>query len=235
MIHKQSSDYLIQTLKKHQGQFASVVDVDFQKDKYLVFDFSVNNAELERFDLTNVAEMNNYVFGSIEQAGAKVGVGGYDEDRMVYQKSEVFHTQEGARSIHLGIDIWLPAGSAIFTPLDATVHSFQDNANFGDYGPTIILEHLLDGVVFYSLYGHLSRASLDGLVEGKQIQKGEKFAEFGDETVNGNWTPHLHFQLIKDMMGKKGDFIGVASKSERKFYLNHCPNPNLIMGVEGLA
>jgi len=80
----------------------------------------------------------------------------------------------------LGIDITAIAGTEIFAPLEGSVHSFQNNSSFGDYGPTIILEHNLDGEIFYTLYGHLSLNSLDELSEGKEIKKGQKIAELGD-------------------------------------------------------
>ncbi len=229
-----SSQDLQALFQKYQGQFAPVVAIDFQQDACLIFDFSVQNKDLDRFDLTDVQAMNAYVFGQIKEAGAKVGLGGYNEERAVYQKSQVFDAAEGSRSIHLGIDIWLPAGSAVFAPCLAKVHSFQNNDNFGDYGPTIILEHSLENHTFYTLYGHLSLESLDGLRIGKEIQKGEKFAEIGDERVNGHWTPHLHFQIIRDLLGKTGDFIGVAPKSQRDFYLDICPNPNWLLNVPAL-
>ncbi|MEO1653225.1 MAG: peptidoglycan DD-metalloendopeptidase family protein, partial [Bacteroidota bacterium] len=221
-------------LKAQEASPAAIVPADLQNDQVVIFDFSSQNPALDQFDLTDVGAMNRYVFGSIEKAGAKLGAGGYLEERAVYQKSAVFDTMEGAsRSIHLGIDLWMPAGTPIFCPLAARVHSFQDNANFGDYGPTIILEHPGE-ITFYSLYGHLSRESLLDLAEGQVLKAGEKFAAFGSEAVNGNWTPHLHFQLILDMQGKKGDYIGVAPKSELDFYKKNCPDPNLILGIPGL-
>ena len=128
----------------------------------------------------------------------------------------------------------LPAGSEIYSPLQAKVHSFQDNNHLLDYGPTIILEHELDGVVFYTLYGHLSRTSLTGLEAGKEIEKGQKIAELGTSNENGQWPPHLHFEIISDMLGKQGDFAGVAKVSEKEYYLNLCPNPNLILNLPNL-
>ena len=225
---------LISLLKKYQAEYASVVPVDFQKEKYIIFDFTANNPDLHQFDLMNIADMDAYIFGKIKEANAKAGVGGYDEERLVYQKSPVFDTENGSRSIHLGIDIWMPAGTPVFAPMPSKVHSFRDNANFGDYGPTIILEHQLENIVFYSLYGHLSRESLTGLYEGKIIEKGQQFATFGDVEVNGNWVPHLHFQLMRDLLGKKGDFIGVAPKQDKEYYLDNCPDPNLILNIKHL-
>lgn len=226
------SERLIELFKKYQESIVPIVPVDFKKEKYITFDFSENNKELEKFDLTDIQQMNEYVFGKIEKAKVKVGVGGYNEERAVYQKSKVFQVSEGSRSIHLGVDLWMKAGTEIFTPLNAKVHSFQNNDHFGDYGPTIILEHDLEGIIFYTLYGHLSLNSLEGLYEGRIIEKGEKLGEIGSEEVNGNWTSHLHFQVITDMLGNKGDFIGVADKLKREYYLNICPNPNFLLGIK---
>ncbi|MEP6913389.1 MAG: response regulator, partial [bacterium] len=46
---------------------------------------------------------------------------------------------------------------------------------------------------------------------------------------NGDWPPHLHFQIIEDMRVHEGDYPGVCSISERAKYLNNCPNPDLIL------
>ena len=122
----------------------------------------------------------------------------------------------------------------MFAPLAGVVHSFQDNANFGDYGPTIILEHTYEGKPLYSLYGHLTRSSLDGLYEGKPVQAGDKLAEIGPYPENGDWPPHLHVQLMTDMLGRRGDFPGVCSLNDRAYYLSICPDPNQLLHISGL-
>ncbi|MFO8236089.1 MAG: peptidoglycan DD-metalloendopeptidase family protein, partial [Bacteroidales bacterium] len=122
-----------------------------------------------------------------------------------------------------------PAGLKVYAPLASKVHSFNYNDNFGDYGGTIILEHELEGIHFYTLYGHLSKKSLDSLYEDKQIKQGEAFAQIGEPEENGQWPPHLHFQLITDMLDKKGDFYGVAPPSEKEYYMNLCLDPKWIL------
>jgi murein DD-endopeptidase MepM/ murein hydrolase activator NlpD len=82
------------------------------------------------------------------------------------------------------------------------------------------------------LYGHLSLNSIKNLYEGKNISKGEVIAEFGMRFENGNWPPHLHFQLIEDMQAWKGDYPGVCRFSERQQWLDNCPDPNLILQME---
>jgi murein DD-endopeptidase MepM/ murein hydrolase activator NlpD len=133
------------------------------------------------------------------------------------------------RRLHLGIDIWGPAGTKVMSPLNAIVHSFAFNNNESDYGATIILTHNLDGISFHTLYGHLSLNSLKNLYEGKNVSKGEVIAEFGMRFENGNWPSHLHFQVITDMQGWKGDYPGVCRYSERQLWLDNCPDPNLIL------
>jgi murein DD-endopeptidase MepM/ murein hydrolase activator NlpD len=138
-------------------------------------------------------------------------------------------TETEPRRLHLGVDIWGPAGTKVMAPLDGIVHSFAFNNNDSDYGATIILTHNLDGVGFHTLYGHLSLNSLKNLYEGQKVTSGEVIAEFGMRFENGNWPPHLHFQLIADMQGWKGDYPGVCRFSERMQWLTNCPDPNIIL------
>ena len=108
---------------------------------------------------------------------------------------------------------------------------FAFNNQYGDYGPTIILKHQLEGQTFYTLYGHLSLDSLDGLYENKPVLAGEKIASIGNYPINGDWPPHLHFQIIIDMGIYKGDFPGVFSIQDQEYYLSVCPDPDLILRV----
>ena len=133
------------------------------------------------------------------------------------------------RRLHLGIDIWGKPHTKVMAPMDALVHSFAFNNAFGDYGATIILTHNLQGETFYTLYGHLSLNSIKNIQEGDRIKKGDVFAEFGIPFENGQWPPHLHFQVIMNMEGKKGDYPGVCKFSERERYLSNCPDPDLIL------
>ena len=157
--------------------------------------------------------------------------GGYDEDRAIYA-GDAFTGGDEPRTIHLGLDIAAPAGTEVYAPLAGMVHSFQDNAAAFDYGPTIILEHrVASDLVFYSLYGHLSRESLEGLREGRIFSAGQRIATLGAAEVNGNWPPHLHFQLILDIGEWRGDFPGVFRKSQREQWKLACPDPRPLLGI----
>ena len=217
-------------LKNHK--FHSIVPFDFQRDNVYQIDLTENNIDLHSIDLTDTVIFNEYVFRKINEANAVCAIGGYLENRYIYRRSEHFQQTQEPRSIHLGVDIWAKAGTPVYAPTKAKVHSFANNDNFGDYGPTIILEHNLEGKTLYMLYGHLNLECLENLYEGKIIEEGEQIAEFGDFPINGNWPPHLHFQVMTDMLGKKGDFPGVCEPSKQGYYSEICLDANWVLGIE---
>lgn len=229
-----SPEQLTQILQAHAGEFASVLPYDLRTESFTTFDLTEHNHDLNSADLSDTSLFTDILFGYMRDEGTRVAVGKYDEDRIIYQRSGLFGDEEDARSIHLGIDIWAAPGVVVQCPYEGRIHSFQDNANFGDYGPTIILEHTLDGQTFYTLYGHLSRESLIGKEVGQRVATGEVFAALGEQEVNGNWPPHVHFQIMTDIGEHAGDFPGVARPSEREQMLAVCVDPNLMLGAASL-
>ena len=127
--------------------------------------------------------------------------------------------------------MWINESTPIHAALDGSVHSFQNNTALGDYGPTIILSHEIGGIKFHTLYGHLSEASLIGKKVGDIIKKGEQIATLGLPPINGDYAPHLHFQIIIDMEEKTGDYPGVCSEKMLSFYKSNCPDPNLLLKI----
>ena len=173
--------------------------------------------------------INNY----LKKANKKVAYGGYLEHRNLYDRSDYFssQTEEAQRNIHLGLDLWCPAGTDILAAFNGVIHSFNDNTNFGDYGPTIILEHSLGNHKFYSLYGHLSRASIKNIKVDQSVKQGDIIAQLGDAKVNGDYAPHLHFQIIKDLQGNIGDYPGVCSVKDLEFYKQNTIDPKPILDL----
>jgi 4-aminobutyrate aminotransferase-like enzyme/Ser/Thr protein kinase RdoA (MazF antagonist) len=198
----------------------------------IVFDLSVGSSEFsDPEELADTAAFTAWIFARMKAAGARVGIGRYNEARLLYT-SDVFKSADGQRrTIHIGIDLFMKAGSPVFAPLDGVIHSFANNAAPLDYGPAIILQHEADDSSFFTLYGHLSEDSLGDLYPGKRVNRGDRIASIGAPPTNGGWPPHLHFQVICDMLGKQGDFPGVAPASQREVWLSLCPNPNLILGI----
>lgn len=225
-------------LRRHAAEFGPVLPLDLNAATVTRLDFSATNLTVLNADLRDTVAFNELVNTLLAKAGATVGIGGYLENRVIYRRSPHFGpgAAEEARSLHLGVDVWVPASTPVLAPLPAMVHSLADNDNFGDYGPTVILQHKLEETVFYSLYGHLSRAEWRALRVGQQLAKGEAFATVGPFPENGDWPPHLHFQLIADMGHHSGDFPGVARPSEREIWAALCPDPNLVLqSHHGLA
>ena len=217
-------------LREYAGSFAPVVP--FEKgDRLFLMDFTHNNDELRPGLLGNTDLFIQYINSKLRNAGAKYGIGGYNEYRTIYARSCLFDAPEGMdeRRLHLGIDVWGRPYTKVMTPVNGIIHSFGFNNAFGDSGATIVLTHNLDGLVFHSLYGHLSLNSIKNIQEGDVVKKGDVIAEFGIPFENGHWPPHLHFQLIIDMEGMKGDYPGVCAISKKEKYLNNCPDPDVIL------
>jgi murein DD-endopeptidase MepM/ murein hydrolase activator NlpD len=216
-------------LEANPAAIGKVVDFNIATDRLYHFDFTTNNTHLSDDIFGETEKFSQWITQTLQRCACKYGIGGYMEHRTIYARSEHFDTESEPRRLHLGVDIWGDAGTAVYAPLQGKVHSFNDNNNFGDYGPTIILSHQLEGLMLYSLYGHLSRGNLDGLSIGMPINKDQQIGTFGNMTENGNWPPHLHFQLMFDMEGKFGDYPGVCRYSEKDKYLKNIPDPQLIL------
>jgi peptidoglycan LD-endopeptidase LytH len=222
-------DLLKQYIHNHPENLGKVLDFNPETDKFFPFNFTASNTELNPGDIADTEIFSRWVAQKLRDNHCRYGIGGYMEHRTLYARSEHFNTTDEPRRLHLGIDIWGPAGTPVYAPLAGTIHSFQDNDHFGDYGPAVILEHDLDGLKLFSLYGHLSRKDLEGLHAGNSIAKGRQVGSFGAAHENGHWPPHLHFQLMFGMEGWSGDYPGVAKYSEKDKYLLNIPDPQLIL------
>ena len=209
-----------------------VIDSSIDYSGYIALDLSVKNTDLDNFDLTSSSEFEKYIDGFLLKNNSKVAFGGYNEIRNLYKRSTVFRNETSVeRNIHIGLDLWIKAETNVLAALNGTVHSFQNNTSLGDYGPTIILEHELENIKFYTLYGHLSVESLLNLKTGMHFSKGEKIATLGNFPINGDYAPHLHFQIIKNIGDFRGDYPGVCAKNDLDFYLENCPDPNLLLKI----
>lgn len=225
----QKGTTLRQLVEQATDVFGGVMPVALTLENTYRLDLTPANADLRGVNTADPVAFGTFLRQKIQAHGAVAAVGGYAERRLIYQRSaELYGAGEAARCIHLGIDIWMPAGTAIRCPLDGVVHSVADNAGLGDYGPTVILEHAVESVTFYTLYGHLSRVSLHGLTEGQTRHKDEVFATLGSHEENGGWPSHLHYQMIADLLGCRGDFPGVSTRRAQQFYLGLCPPPPLL-------
>jgi 4-aminobutyrate aminotransferase-like enzyme/Ser/Thr protein kinase RdoA (MazF antagonist) len=231
-----AGEHFRESLANYGKTAASVVDADLHTAPCLVFDLSVGStflgADPKAQETTALASA---IDRELQRAHAAVGIGRYDEPRLLYT-SALFAGSESPvderRTVHLGMDLFLDAGSNVRAPLDGTVYIIADNAAHLDYGPVVILRHLTDEVIeFFTLYGHLSRESIAKLFVGQPVGKGQAFAKIGTTAENGGWPPHLHFQIIADLLEMNETFPGVARASDRAIWKDLSPDPNLVLGI----
>src|SRR5262249_12759395 len=210
---------VIEWLRANARTFASVLRDDLRAAPCLVLDLSVGSPLVSGDERENSEpKLTGRVFGAMAAAGVKIGVGRYDEARLLYT-SPLFASGanliDEQRALHLGVDLFTEAGAPVFAPIDGEVHGFAAIAAPLDYGHVIILKHRTpDGHAFYTLSGHRSAKSLEGLSAGKPVAKGEMIASLGSPGENGGWTPHLHFQIITNLLGSDCDFPGVCRASQ---------------------
>jgi len=231
-----SSDRLGEWMAQHGNEAAPVLDLDLRTVPSLVLDLSVGSTFLGS-DPRNAetAVLSDAIDHELSLAGASVGIGRYNEARLLYASAAFCESDiptDERRTIHLGIDLFVAPAANVRTPLDGIVHTIADNSSSFDYGPLVILKHFANGdQEFFTLYGHLSRASTAKLSIGQQVVKGQIIARIGDRAENGSWPPHLHFQIISDLLEMNERFPGVAPASEREIWTGLCPNPNLLLGI----
>jgi 4-aminobutyrate aminotransferase-like enzyme/Ser/Thr protein kinase RdoA (MazF antagonist) len=240
-------------LETHAGDIGRVVEADLSGHDLgehdlighdlsghdiAVLDLSVGSLDLGLLDDLDTAEKFSAALDRhLHEAGARIGIGRYDETRLMYDAPAFECAGENGverRTVHLGLDIFMPAGSKVLAPLPGRVHSLADNDTDLDYGACIVLEHHVDDgapLTFYTLYGHLSRSSLEGLSPGHPIAQGQAFARLGNQSENGGWPPHLHLQIVTDLLGHSGTFPGVARPRDIAIWRSLSPNPNLLARI----
>lgn len=221
---------LITILEYLKQSTCAVVPFDPQHDRLLALDFTAANTALTAAIIEDTACFSRYVEQQLQEAGARYGIGGYAEHRTVYSRSRVFDAPDGGepRRLHLGTDIWGAAGTPVFAPLAGTIAAVANHNRLGDYGAMLIVQHAVEGLRFYTLYGHLSEADLHWQ-PGQEVAAGDLLAHFGPPAENGQWPPHLHFQIMAGLEGHVNDYPGVCRYSEREQYLANCADPDYLL------
>ena len=231
--------YFDKWLSENKNHLASMFEVSFSETPFLKLDLQVDSLELgNNHDFETIEKFGETIDRMLKEADVEYGLGGYGEIRPFYS-TDAYRVMGNNgphwRTVHLGVDVWAPAETAVFAPLDGTVFTVKNNAGERDYGPTIILKHTIDEYLsFYTLYGHLSCSATKNLKTGDQIKRGNLLTRIGPPPENGNWPPHLHFQILLDPLNGNGDFPGVAFPTEQELWKNICPDPNIFITKENI-
>ncbi|MDZ7768003.1 MAG: peptidoglycan DD-metalloendopeptidase family protein [Woeseiaceae bacterium] len=177
-------------------------------------------------DNIDVGRFTSLIEDAMRNAASSIAFGRWGEQRNLYRNEHFAGASGESRTVHMGIDAFCAAGTPVNAPLAGVVEIIANNTQELDYGPMVILKHRSpDGDSFFTLYGHLDLASTRQLRMGQTVQPGDTIAAIGRPPENGNWPPHLHFQLIHDLLGMGADFPGVAPASQRDFWLAMSPLP----------
>jgi 4-aminobutyrate aminotransferase-like enzyme/Ser/Thr protein kinase RdoA (MazF antagonist) len=218
------------------GRAAPVLDVDLRTAPSVVLDLSVGSTFLGADPkAAETANLSAAIFRKRKDAGVSVGVGRYDEARLL-DSAPLFgasaNPTDERRTIHLGLDLFVEPGTPIYAPLEGSVLIVADHRAPSECGPLVILRHETGGgVEFFTLYGHLMRQDVDGLRPGQPIARGQKIARVGSVDENGGWPPHVHVQMILDLLDFGSDFPPVARASERQVWTSLSPDPNLLLAI----
>jgi 4-aminobutyrate aminotransferase-like enzyme/Ser/Thr protein kinase RdoA (MazF antagonist) len=223
-------------LAQKAGSAAPLIPQSLGQDNCLVLDLSVSGTLLgAESAAASESSLTRRLREVLDQTKSRIAVGRYNEVRPLYSAPQFYFSgnpTDERRTVHLGIDLFVEPGTVISAPFEATVHALADNAQPFDYGPIVILKHQGGGdTEFFTLYGHLSRESLASLRVGQGLRSGQGFASVGTAAENGGWTPHLHFQIIVDLLDLSTNFPGVAYVSQREVFTSLSPDPNLILGI----
>ena len=225
MYERDDESTLAALIARQRHRFVPMLEPRLTVVNSIPIDLSATSPEFAGLRGT---DWDRAIEAKIESAGVIAAVGGYLEQRAVYADTPNF-TGEADRDVHIGVDVFMPAGTPVHSPLAGEIYCFADRRVAGDYGPVILLRHELGGMVFHSLYGHLSVASLRGLRRGTAVEAGERIAEIGARPRNGDWPPHLHFQLIRDLQGLGDGYPGVVRAAELDYYRINCPDPGALV------
>ncbi len=198
----------------------------------LPIDLSVSSSWVGHQEEFNDLDFLQFKLDQLQKENSgKIMAGGYLEPRALYGTSS--YDKQGnkgreSRTVHLGVDFWLPAKTPVHALLDGEVIIAVNDAGDKEYGGLIILKHELPSLEFYTLYGHLTVASATKNKAGDKIKKGDCIGLLGNYPENGNWAPHLHFQLLLSLLGYENDFPGVAYYNQVDTWKGLCPDPNLL-------
>ncbi len=187
--------------------------------------------------LSDPEAYGDWLDAEMARHGAVVAFGAYGEDRTCYEGDQFVTDAPEPRTVHLGIDLFVAAGTPVRAMLAGRVVSVVDNDMPFDYGPTVVLEHQAgDAGPFWCLYGHLSRETLSMVHIGQELGAGDVVATVGDHRVNGGWAPHVHVQLMTDLLvgddgAFSGNFEGAGERSRMSIWQAIAPDANLLLGL----
>ncbi len=220
----------------NQYTFHNIIEINESKIKNV--DLSVGSKVIPAtHELYDVKAFQKRIDSYIEDNEIDAAYGGYGEIRPFYT-TDNYETENDKgyqwRTQHLGLDVWTSLQNKkgerrkIYSPYGGEIICSHNNDIDCDYGATLMIKHQTESFEFYTLYGHLSLDSLDISPLNRKVKAGDHIAYLGDTNENGNWAPHLHFQVLLDLLENETNYPGVAYAHEWKIWKSICPDPSLL-------
>lgn len=223
-------------LRNRGAPDGQVLNTEARLDTAIVLDLSFGSTtggdDPMQFDADLAAER---IRREMRAANTELAIGRYAEPRAMYVGDAFGDALPNGnrRTVHLGIDVFAPAGTEVLSPLPGVVHDTEVCEGHLDYGGMVVLRHqLADGTVFGTLYGHLDPDSIAELCPGQHVEAGQPFAQLGTKAVNGGWPPHLHLQVLAaDPRDLPEVPRGVADPDDLAAHLQVYPDPSALLGL----
>ena len=220
-------------LENNRGSFAEVIGTTLAHASMGALSVEASTTPRDPFELLRTEAAT---LGSDRFSPDDIWLGYYAEPRLIYTAPAFCKgpwKASNRRTVHLGVDVFAPAGTSVHAPMDGIVAFTENRTGPLDYGGMVILRHETpQGDQFHTLYGHLDPACCSALHEGQPIKAGEVFAAFGADDCNGGWAPHLHFQLALTLAGMGTDWPGVADPDDMALWGAICPNPAALLNLD---
>ncbi|WP_435579000.1 aminotransferase class III-fold pyridoxal phosphate-dependent enzyme [Gilvibacter sp.] len=199
--------------------------------KALHLDLSVSSLWIGTQSEFNDLELFEFKIDQLQKKHPEqIIAGGYQEPRPLYTDpayDTVGNYGAQSRTVHLGVDFWLPAKTPVHTLHKGEVVIAVNDQGNKEYGGLVVLKHQEAGLEFYTLYGHLIPETALAHQLGDIIEAGGLVGQLGAAHENGSWSPHLHYQFMLDLLDYTEDFPGVCYAHQREIWQDLCPDPNL--------
>lgn len=222
-------------LAAHRRDLAPMMDPHPARQRKFILDLGNPEAPLPKASAAqDHAGADKAYADLVREHGFTLGLGPCGELRTVYTAPffQSVLVDGKRRNVHLGLDVFAPAGTALYTPVAARVVAATINPEPQDYGGLILLEHEPEpGVRFQTLWGHLEHASVRERFVGEELPAGAFVARMGDYAENGGWVPHLHLQLITDPYDDVSIIPGVGEEAFRTTWADLFPAPYDFAGL----
>ncbi|MCP5089241.1 MAG: aminotransferase class III-fold pyridoxal phosphate-dependent enzyme [Rhodobacteraceae bacterium] len=223
---------VLEHLDNERGSFAPLFGEDLSGAPRGALSVAESTWPQDPFDLPHKEAAQ---VGEEYENDGKPWLGLWGEPRLIYT-APAFRLgpwkASNRRTVHLGVDVFLPSGTPLFTPLDGTVEVVENRTDHLDYGGVLILRHATPGgAEFFTLFGHLDPEVCQRLQPGDTIVRGEEFCRLGTPAQNGGWSSHVHFQLALTTDGMGHDWPGVADPDEMALWGAVCPNPAALLNL----